>query len=138
MCSSFLLGIVNEGHDKESKLWSILGRTFGEQRDDLDMDLLIEQLKVHGAQEQLLMFLTGPAGAGKSTAMKVATRFCFEFCFSLGVIWNEWTIFFTAYTGSAAIGHWWIHNMQVCIHFREAGTYRRRHENMEGGTNPGH
>jgi len=103
VCCSFLLGIVNEGHDKDSKLWSLLGRTFAEQRDELDMDRLIEQLKVHGAQEQLLMFLTGPAGAGKSTAMKVARRFCFEFCFSLGVIWSEWTIFFTAYTGSAAM-----------------------------------
>ena len=43
------------------------------------MALLIEQLKVHGAQDQLLMFLTGPVGAGKSTAMKVAKRFGFEF-----------------------------------------------------------
>ena len=103
VCCSFLLGIVGEGHDKDSKLWSQLGRTFTEQQDNLDMALLIEQLKVHGAQDQLLMFLTGPVGAGKSTAMKVAKRFCFEFCFSLGVTWSEWTIVFTAYTGSVAM-----------------------------------
>ena len=67
------------------------------------MALLIEQLKVHGAQDQLLMFLNGPVGAGKSTAMKVVKRLCFEFCFSLGVTWSEWAIFFTAYTGSTAM-----------------------------------
>ena len=50
VCCSFLLGIVNEGHDKDSKLWSLLGRTFAEQRDELDMDRLIEQLKVHGLE----------------------------------------------------------------------------------------
>jgi hypothetical protein len=103
VCCSFLLGIVGEGHDKDSKLWSQLGRTFTEQQDNLDMALLIEQLKVHGAQDQLLMFLTGPVGAGNSTAMKVAKRFCFEFCFSLGVTLSKWTIFFTAYTGSVAL-----------------------------------
>ena len=37
------------------------------------------------------MFLTGPAGSGKSTALKVAQRFCFEFCLALGVIWTDMT-----------------------------------------------
>jgi len=31
------------------------------------------------AKEQLIMFLTGSAGAGKTTAVKLAQRFCFEF-----------------------------------------------------------
>ena len=106
MCCSFLLGIFGEGHDKDSNLWSHLGRTFTEQQDNLDMALLIEQLKVHGAQDQLLMFLTGPVGAGKSTSMKVVGRFCFEFCFGVEELWTNSPFLFTDCTRSAA--------MQVC------------------------
>ena len=49
------------------------------------------------------MFLTGPAGAGKSEAVKLARRFCFEFCLAIGTLWNDKAFFFTAYTGSAAM-----------------------------------
>jgi cytidylate kinase len=35
------------------------------------------------ANKQLLMFVTGPAGAGKSTATEVPQQFCFEFCRSM-------------------------------------------------------
>ena len=55
-----------------------------------------------GAKEQLLMFVTGPAGAGKSTALEVAQHFCFEFCRYVGENWNDRTFLFTAVTGSAA------------------------------------
>ena len=37
-----------------------------------DTEQLTAELKARGGRDQLLMFLTGPAGAGKSTAMKVA------------------------------------------------------------------
>ena len=62
---------------------------------------LIEELHARGGEEQLRMFLTGPAGAGKSTAVKVAQRFCFEFSRAVGVLWSDSTFIFTAYTGSA-------------------------------------
>ena len=55
-----------------------------------------------GAKEQLIMFLTGSAGAGKTTAVKLAQRFCFEFCRAVSILWNNRTFLFTAYTGSAA------------------------------------
>ena len=56
-----------------------------------------------GGQEQLLLFLTGPAGSGKSTAMRVAKqKFCYEFCVAVGIMWSDTTFLFTAYTGSAA------------------------------------
>ena len=55
-----------------------------------------------GGREQLVLFLTGPAGAGKTTAVKLAQRFCFEFCNAVGILWNDKTFLFTAYTGSAA------------------------------------
>jgi hypothetical protein len=48
------------------------------------------------------MFLTGPAGSGKSTAVKIAQQFCYEFCIAVGIMWSDKTIIFTAYTGLAA------------------------------------
>jgi hypothetical protein len=59
-------------------------------------------LKARGAKEQLLMFLTGPAGLSKSTTMRVAEQFCYEFCVAVGVMWCERTFLCTAYTESAA------------------------------------
>ena len=40
---------------------------------------LIEELHARGGEKQLRVFLAGPAGAGKSTVVKVAQRICFEF-----------------------------------------------------------
>ena len=51
---------------------------------------------------QLIIFLTGPVGSGKSTAMKVAQQFCYDFCLAVGVMWSDHTFLFTAYTGAAA------------------------------------
>jgi hypothetical protein len=48
------------------------------------------------------MFLTGPAGSGKSTARKVAQQFCYDFCLAVGVMWSDQTFLFTAYTRAAA------------------------------------
>jgi ATP-dependent DNA helicase PIF1 len=48
------------------------------------------------------MFLTRPAGSSKSTAMRVAEQFRYEFCVAVGVMWCERTFLFTAYAGSAA------------------------------------
>ena len=50
----------------------------------------------------MLMFLMGPAGSGKSTAVMVAQQLCYEFCLAVGVMWSDTTFLFTAYTGSAA------------------------------------
>jgi hypothetical protein len=38
-----------------------------------------EQLIAEGGMDQLLLFLTGPAGTSKTTAIKAAERFCYEF-----------------------------------------------------------
>jgi len=61
-----------------------------------------DKLYALGAKKQLIMFLTGSAGAGKTTAVKLAQRFCFEFCRAVSILWNNRTFLFTAYTGSAA------------------------------------
>jgi hypothetical protein len=59
-------------------------------------------LKARGGREQMLLFLMGPAGSGKSTAVMVAQQFCYEFCPAVGVMWSDTTFLFTVYTGSAA------------------------------------
>ena len=43
------------------------------------LNTIIEELKVRGGQEQLLMFLSGSAEAGKSSAVKVARCFFLTF-----------------------------------------------------------
>ena len=55
-----------------------------------------------GTESQLKMFVTGPAGTGKSTAINVAQKFCFEFCRTLALPWDKNTFLFTAITGCAA------------------------------------
>ena len=103
ICCTFLLGLVNDGNNPHSLLTSYLRQAISSTDDERDMEQLVEELKVRGGQEQLLMFLTGPAGAGKSTAMMVARRFCFDFSLSVGTLWSDRTFLFTAYTGSAAM-----------------------------------
>ncbi len=62
----------------------------------------MDKLQARGGQEQLIMFLTGPAGSGESTAVRVAEQFCYEFCLAVGIMWSDTTFLFTAYTGAAA------------------------------------
>ena len=70
--------------------------------DDTKKTKLEDLLMARGGQEQLRLFLTGPAGAGKTTALKAAEQFCFEFCTYCGIPWFNTTFFYTAYTGAAA------------------------------------
>ena len=97
---TFLLQLVEEGRDSSSILGRYLASAVGTTAND--MDQLVKHLKARGGMEQLIMFLTGPAGAGKSTAVKVAQRFCFEFCAAVSVMWYDETFYFTACSGSAA------------------------------------
>ena len=103
ICCTFLLDLINEGGDNNSNLYARLQQAISTDNDDCSMKELIKELKIRGAQDQLLMFLTGPAGAGKSAASKVAWRFCFEFCYTVGELWSDSTFLFTAYTGCAAM-----------------------------------
>ena len=98
---TFLIGLVNDGIDKNTKLGSYLQQTL-EISSSTDASDIIKKLKARGGRDQLLMFLTGPAGSGKSTAMKIAQQFCYEFCIAVGIMWSDKTFIFTAYTGSAA------------------------------------
>ena len=55
------------------------------------MNEVVELLTALGGREQLVLFLTGPAGAGKTTAVKLAQQFCFEFCNAVSIMWSEKT-----------------------------------------------
>ena len=98
---TFLLGLVQDGNDPNKTLYSCLGQTMGGTA-TLKIRDIVHRLEARGGQNQLIMFLTGPAGSGKSTAMQVAQQFCYDFCLAVGVMWSDITFFFTAYTGAAA------------------------------------
>ena len=98
---TFLLGLLNDGSDNNTKLVAYLQQTM-EIATTADVNDVIKKIKARGGHDQLLMFLMGPAGLGKSTAMKVAQQFCYEFCIAVGVMWSDKTFIFTTYTGSAA------------------------------------
>ena len=98
---TFLLGLVKDGRDAHTNLGAYLQQNLGGPP-TTDIHDIVKRLKARGGQEQMIMFLTGPAGSGKSSALMVAQQFCFEFCLSVGVMWSDKTFLFTAYTGSAA------------------------------------
>ncbi len=67
----------------------------------LEINNIVRRLEAMGGQSQLIMFFTGPAGSGKSTAVKVAQQFWYAFCLAVGVMWSDTTFLFTVYTGAA-------------------------------------
>ena len=104
---SFLLGLLDlRDHrgDESPLLLQLLRGAIGVRREDFEHDVenLKRKLRDRGGREQMLMFVTGFAVAGKSTAIKVAQRFCYEFCQAASIMWADNTFLFTAYTGSAA------------------------------------
>ena len=92
---TFLLGLVRDGSDPSTTLYKGLVGTMGHPNSIND---IVRRLKARGGQRQMIMFLTGPAGSGKSTAVTVARQFCHDFCLSVGVIWGDTTFLFTAYS----------------------------------------
>lgn len=56
-----------------------------------------------GGQDQLIMYITGPAGAGKSTLVKIAQEFCFQFCRAVKSNWDNKTFLFTALRCAASL-----------------------------------
>ncbi len=100
---TFLLGMVNDGRNPYTKLGKYLQQSMaGSTETATNIEDIIKKLKARGGREQMLMFLTGPAGSGKSTAVMVSQHFCYEFCLAVGAMWSDTTFLFTAYTGAAA------------------------------------
>ena len=102
LACTFLLDLVcNHNIDVSAALERHVRNTLGIGRQQ-DMHRLIEALEEKGGRKQLMMFVTGLAGAGKSTGIGVAQQFCFEFCKAASIMWKDNMFLFTAYTGSAA------------------------------------
>ena len=99
---TFLLSLVKDGNDSSTTLFTSLQKTVGGNPSSKTINDIVDKLQARGGQEQLIMFLTGPAGSGKSTAVNVAEQFCYEFCIAVGIMWSDTTFLFTAYTGAAA------------------------------------
>ena len=101
ICTTFLLCLVREGRNDTTPLGKYLKDTLSDCTSD-DIKDVTEELEARGGNNQMLMFLSGPAGAGKTTAVQVAEKFCYRFCRAVGSLWHDTTFLFTAYTGSAA------------------------------------
>ena len=107
LCCSFLLGLVKEGSLGPSTHKGMHGVV-----DDLDSNAdtllsverrrIIDLLKKHGGEEQLIMLLTGPGGCGKSTCVSLAQKYCHAFCAHLVVMFNDMSFTLTSTTGSSA------------------------------------
>jgi len=105
VCCTFLLQLVTEGDQYDTNLGQMLGATLGDLNETVQRtkDSLVRELKAKGGKgHQLIMFITGPAGCGKSTAMEAAQLYCHRFCSAIAAAFNDNTFFFTATTGSAA------------------------------------
>lgn len=105
ICSTFLLDVLKQCWDDNNPEISGYAAGVRPVLDEFTLDVrerIVNKLYELGAKEQLIMFMTGPAGAGKSTSIEVAQQFCFEFCRSLSLMWNSNTFLFTALSGCAA------------------------------------
>ncbi len=99
---TFLLDLVKDGNESSTTLYTSLQKTIGGSPSSEIIKDIVDKLQARGGQEQLITFLTGPAELDKSTAMRVAEQFCYEFCLAVGIMWSDTTFLFTAYTGAAA------------------------------------
>ena len=73
----------------------------------------ISRLEARGAQKQLIMFLSGAGGCGKSHVIGVARAMCQHFCRSINQGFDSSSFLLTASTNSAAalIGGFTIHSV---------------------------
>lgn len=85
------------------------------------MGRLVEELEVRGGREQLTIFLSGPAGVGKSASVKVARRFYFNFCRAAGMPWSKFTFLFAAYTDTAVME---VDGVTIC---KAASIFEKKH-----------
>ena len=101
LCCSFFLCLVIDGTDGDSKLGKMLSSSL---RCDCvaERNALIRQLEKMGGNRQLVMFLTGPAGCGKSTSVELSQKYCHKFCQMVDLPFDDKTFYFTSTTGSSA------------------------------------
>jgi hypothetical protein len=67
-------GLLHDGNDPNATWYSCLEHTMGSTASGtatLNINDIVHILEARGGQSQIIMFLTGLAGSGKSTAVKV-------------------------------------------------------------------
>ena len=77
MCCTFLIGLVNESNNHNSLLSSYLKQAISSTDNESDTEQLAAELKVRDGQDQPIMFLTGPAGAGKNHCYESGSKVLF-------------------------------------------------------------
>ena len=97
LCCSFILELVESG--ELTKMFAI--DASDKAAAEKNKKKLVANLKARCAERHLTMFLTGPAGSGKSTAVDVAQRYCYEVSLALNITWEN-SFLFTSTTGSSA------------------------------------
>ncbi len=75
---------------------------FNELQQQNELQSTRSELEELGAKQQLIMFMTGAGGAGKSNVITALIEYCKEFCANLNVQFDNQTIVITALTGVAA------------------------------------
>ena len=101
LCSSFLLYVLDKGTDGDTKLGKLLNASINSTCPD-ESNALRKKLLEIGANIELVMFITGPAGCGKSTCVSLAQEYCHKFCQAMGLPFDDNTFYFTSTTGSSA------------------------------------
>ena len=99
ICCTYLLRVIQEEATAAAvnSAFTALDDQTSSQKEEL-----IESLKARGGMDQLLMFLTGAGGCGKSHCVYAARKFCHRFSQAAGIVFEKNTFWFTACTGSAA------------------------------------
>lgn len=101
-CGIFLLGLLNKALDPTLSVYRQFGVPIPLDNNMKIIDNLKEKLFARSGRDQMLLFLTGPAGAGKTSAVKAVEQFCFEVYSLCNKMWSDTSFIYTAYTGSAA------------------------------------
>ena len=98
LCATFVMTYYNEAYVSSNANHMATGPRSMRQAFRLQKD----SLQKMGAKEQLLMFMTGPGGSGKSRVIDALMHYCRSYCSELGTQFNDRTIVVTAMTGVAA------------------------------------
>ena len=99
ICSTFVLKVLSETVESDA----VSAAASAMEADHLSrLQDVKDRLKKMGGEEQLLMFLTGAGGCGKSHVISAARKFCHRFSQQVGVMFDTSTFYLTAYVGSAA------------------------------------
>jgi hypothetical protein len=73
---TFLLGLVKDGNDSNTTLFTSLQKTMGGESSNKN-SRYCEKIGGKRRSRAILLFLTGPIGSGKNNAIRVAKQFCY-------------------------------------------------------------